>query len=113
MKKKIIIHLVFNDIFIYCVELACPSAVGVEISAEGSSQFYPVGAVLSATGLTTINFSVEVPQVAALVLLRLYKPRDSSNIGLAQIRLLGSLALPTSSGASSTPSSTGDAQVMS
>ena len=33
--------------------------------------------------------------MAALLLLRLYKPRDSSNIGLAQIRLLGTLALPT------------------
>jgi len=91
-------------------KLACPSAVGVEISAEGSSQFYPVGAVLSATGLTTISFNVDVPQVAALVLLRLYKPRDSSNIGLAQIRLLGSLALPTSSGIGFS-SSAGDVQV--
>ena len=75
---------------------ACPSAVGVEMSPEGSSQLYPVGAVLSATGLTTIAFKLESPQVAALVLLRLYKPRDSSNIGLAQIRILGSLALPSS-----------------
>ncbi|KAI9556663.1 hypothetical protein GHT06_016453 [Daphnia sinensis] len=74
----------------------CPSAVGVEMSPEGSGQFYPVGAVLSATGLTTIAFKLESPQVAALVLLRLYKPRDSSNIGLAQIRILGSLALPSS-----------------
>lgn len=66
------------------------------MSPEGSGQFYPVGAVLSATGLTTIAFKLESPQVAALVLLRLYKPRDSSNIGLAQIRILGSLALPSS-----------------
>jgi hypothetical protein len=70
--------------------------VGVEMSPEGSSQLYPVGAVLSATGLTTIAFKLESPQVAALVLLRLYKPRDSSNMGLAQIRILGSLALPSS-----------------
>ena len=90
--------------------LACPSAVGVEMSAEGSSQFYPVGAVLSATGLTTISFSVQVPQVAALLLLRLYKPRDSSNIGLAQIRLLASLALPTSC-TPSNPSTNGDVPV--
>ncbi len=66
------------------------------MSPEGSSQLYPVGAVLSATGLTTIAFKLESPQVAALLLLRLYKPRDSSNIGLAQIRVLGSLALPSS-----------------
>lgn len=66
------------------------------MSPEGSGQLYPVGAVLSATGLTTIAFKMESPQVAALVLLRLYKPRDSSNIGLAQIRILGSLALPSS-----------------
>lgn len=66
------------------------------MSPEGASQLYPVGAVLSATGLTTIAFKLESPQVAALVLLRLYKPRDSSNIGLAQIRILGSLALPSS-----------------
>ena len=38
------------------------------MSPEGSSQLYPVGAVLSATGLTTIAFKLESPQVAALVL---------------------------------------------
>ena len=83
----------------------CPSAVGVELSPESGSQFYPVGAVLSATGLTNICFKLETPQVAALILLRLYKPRDSSNIGLAQIRLLGTLALPTC-GLSGTPTLT-------
>jgi len=64
-------------------KLACPSAVGVEISTEGSSQFCPVGAVLSATGLTTISFNADVLKMAALILLRVYKPRDSSYIGLA------------------------------
>lgn len=76
---------------------ACPSAVGVEMSPEGTGQLRPVGPVLSATGLTTIAFKLEPAQVAGVVLLRLYKPRDSSNIGLAQIRILGSLALPASS----------------
>ena len=75
----------------------CPSSVGVEMSPENSGQMYPVGAILSATGLTTIAFKLESPRVAALILLRLYKPRDSSNIGLAQIRILGSLALTSSS----------------
>ena len=73
----------------------CPAAVGVEMSPEGPGQLYPVGSVQSATGLTTIALKLESAQVAALVLLRLYKPRDSSNIGLAQIRILASLALPS------------------
>jgi len=58
---------------------------------------YAVGAILSATGLYTIAFILESPRVAALMLLRLYKPRDSSNIGFAQIRIFGSLALRSSS----------------
>ena len=66
------------------------------MSPEGAGQLRPVGPVLSATGLTTIAFKLEPAQVAGVVLLRLYKPRDSSNIGLAQIRILGSLALPAS-----------------
>jgi len=43
----------------------CPSAVGLELSPQvgAASQFYPVGAVLSATGLTTICFKLETPQV--------------------------------------------------
>ena len=64
------------------------------MSPEGAGQLYPVGSVQSATGLTTIALKLESAQVAALILLRLYKPRDSSNIGLAQIRILASLALP-------------------
>ena len=65
------------------------------MSPESASQLHPVGAVLSTTGLTTVAFKLDCPQVAVLILLRLYKPRDSSNIWLAQIRILGSLALPT------------------
>lgn len=41
--------------------------------------------------LLTSNLEI-VQQVVSQILIRLYRPRDSSNIGLSQIRLLGSTA---------------------
>lgn len=68
---------------------ACPSGVGLEISRDGRSPLVPVNLPLDSSGLTFIRLQLPQPEVVTTVLLRLYKPRDASNIGLLQIRLLG------------------------
>ncbi|KAG8262290.1 Baculoviral IAP repeat-containing protein 6 [Homalodisca vitripennis] len=67
----------------------CPSGVGLEISRDGRSPLVPIGLPLDSSGLTFIRLQLPRPEVVTTVLLRLYKPRDSPNIGLSQIRLLG------------------------
>uniref|UniRef100_A0A1B6DSS9 Uncharacterized protein n=3 Tax=Clastoptera arizonana TaxID=38151 RepID=A0A1B6DSS9_9HEMI len=67
----------------------CPSGVGIEISRDGKSALVPIGPPMETTGLTFIRMVLPQPEVVTTVLLRLYKPRDWSNIGLSQIRLLG------------------------
>jgi hypothetical protein len=69
---------------------ACPSAVAIEISREPGSAMFPVCSPINTSCLTFVSLRLPVPQVAGSVLIRLYKPKDSSNIGLSQIRLLGS-----------------------
>lgn len=69
--------------------IACPSGVAVEISRDGRSALVPVSPPVDTSGLTFIRLQLPQPEVVTTVLLRLYKPRDSSNIGLSQIRLLG------------------------
>lgn len=71
------------------VGTACPSIVGLEISRDGRGPMVPVSPPLDSSGLTIIRMLLPQPEVVTSVLLRLYKPRDSSNIGLSQIRLLG------------------------
>lgn len=51
---------------------------------------FPVCAPINTSCLTFVSLRLPVPEVAGSVLIRLYKPKDSSNIGLSQIRLLGS-----------------------
>ncbi|XP_046485616.1 baculoviral IAP repeat-containing protein 6 isoform X2 [Neodiprion pinetum] len=70
----------------------CPSAVALEISREGNSTLTPVCPPMPTAGLTFIRLTLSQPEVATAVLVRLYKPRDSTNIGLSQIRLLGTTA---------------------
>ncbi|XP_039282031.1 baculoviral IAP repeat-containing protein 6 isoform X3 [Nilaparvata lugens] len=68
----------------------CPSGVSVEISRDGGrSGFVPVAAPFNTSGLTHVRLTLPHAEVVTSVLLRLYKPRDSSNIGLSQIKLLG------------------------
>ncbi|XP_063222017.1 baculoviral IAP repeat-containing protein 6 isoform X2 [Bacillus rossius redtenbacheri] len=67
----------------------CPSAVAVEVSRDSSSALVPICPPLPTSGLTYIVMNLPQPEVVTSVLLRLYKPHDSSNIGLSQIRLLG------------------------
>ncbi|PNF18833.1 hypothetical protein B7P43_G01653, partial [Cryptotermes secundus] len=68
----------------------CPSAVAMEVSRDSSSGLVPVCPPLSTSGLTFVRLRLPQPEIVTSVLVRLYKPRDSSNIGLSQIRLLGS-----------------------
>jgi len=51
---------------------------------------FPVCAPINTSCLTFVSLRLPVPEVAGSILIRLYKPKDSSNIGLSQIRLLGS-----------------------
>ncbi|XP_076283788.1 BIR repeat containing ubiquitin-conjugating enzyme isoform X2 [Lasioglossum baleicum] len=70
----------------------CPSAVAIEVSRESDSPLTPVCPPMPTAGLTFINITLSQPEVVTCVLVRLYKPRDSSNISLSQIRLLGTTA---------------------
>ncbi|GAB6020665.1 hypothetical protein CHUAL_003335 [Chamberlinius hualienensis] len=68
---------------------SCPSAVSIEISSDGVSRHNPLCPPRSASGLTFIILQLVQPEIATSVIIRLYKPRDSANIGLSQILLLG------------------------
>ncbi|XP_017761383.1 PREDICTED: baculoviral IAP repeat-containing protein 6 [Eufriesea mexicana] len=70
----------------------CPSAVAIEVSRESNSPLRPVCAPMPTAGLTSIRITLSQPEVATSVLVRLYKPRDSRNISLSQIKLLGTTA---------------------
>lgn len=65
---------------------ACPGAVGVEAGCGGT--LAPLGAPQDTAGMTFIRLVITQPVVATTVQLRLYRPRDSSNMGLLQVRLL-------------------------
>ncbi|KAG8233771.1 hypothetical protein J437_LFUL003842, partial [Ladona fulva] len=69
----------------------CPSAVAIEVSKDGGPPA-PVCPPLPTGGLAFIRLVLPRPEVASSVLLRLYRPRDASNMALSQIRLLGSTA---------------------
>ncbi|XP_039757629.1 baculoviral IAP repeat-containing protein 6 isoform X2 [Pararge aegeria] len=64
----------------------CPGAVGVEAGCGGTVA--PLGAPQNTAGMTFIRLALVRPVVVTTVTLRLYKPRDSSNMGLLQLRLL-------------------------
>lgn len=70
----------------------CPSAVALEVSNGNPDHLVPASPPLATSGMTFIRLHLPVPEVVTHVLLRLYKPRDASNIGLSQIRLLGTSA---------------------
>lgn len=69
---------------------ASPSAVMVEVSRERSNMTIPMSPPVHCGGLSNISIQLAQPEVAQTVLLRLFKPKDSNNLGLSQIRLLGS-----------------------
>ncbi|XP_068618996.1 baculoviral IAP repeat-containing protein 6 isoform X2 [Battus philenor] len=65
---------------------ACPGAVGIEASCGGP--LAPLGPPQCTAGMTFIRLVLARPVVATTVQLRLYKPRDSSYMGLLQLRLI-------------------------
>ncbi|XP_069360568.1 baculoviral IAP repeat-containing protein 6 isoform X2 [Maniola hyperantus] len=72
----------------------CPGAVGVEAGCGGTVA--PLGAPQNTAGMTFIRLALARPVVVTTVTLRLYKPRDSSNMGLLQLRLLAGPAFAAS-----------------
>ncbi|XP_075983137.1 BIR repeat containing ubiquitin-conjugating enzyme isoform X3 [Anticarsia gemmatalis] len=68
----------------------CPGAVAVEAGCGGT--LAPLGPPQSTAGMTFIRLVVARPIVCTTVQIRLYKPRDSSNMGLLQLRLLAAPA---------------------
>lgn len=67
----------------------CPSAVAVEIIRDINLGPIPLCHPMSTVGMTSIRLKFSQPEIATSVVLRLYKPRDSSSIGLSQISVLG------------------------
>ncbi|CAK1583351.1 unnamed protein product [Parnassius mnemosyne] len=64
----------------------CPGAVCVEAGSAGP--LAPLGPPQVTAGMTFIRLVLARPVVASTVQLRLYKPRDSSYMGLLQLRLI-------------------------
>ncbi|XP_050551225.1 baculoviral IAP repeat-containing protein 6 isoform X3 [Spodoptera frugiperda] len=77
----------------------CPGAVAVEAGCGGT--LAPLGPPQNTAGMTFIRLVVARPIVCTTVQIRLYKPRDSSNMGLLQLRLLAAPAF--NNHASTTP----------
>lgn len=68
---------------------SCPYAVAVEITRDSSMPPMPISQPMSTVGLTCIKLVFSQPEIATSMVLRLYRPRDSSNIGLTQISIFG------------------------
>ncbi|KAI5632911.1 ubiquitin-conjugating enzyme domain-containing protein [Phthorimaea operculella] len=64
----------------------CPGAVAIEAGCGGT--LAPLGPPQNTAGMTFIRLAISRPIVCTTVQIRLYKPRDSSNMGLLQLRLL-------------------------
>ncbi|XP_055907013.1 baculoviral IAP repeat-containing protein 6 isoform X1 [Eupeodes corollae] len=79
--------------------VSCPSAVAVEISRDYGLGPIPFGQPLTTTGMTCIRLKLSKPEIATSIVLRLYRPKDSSNIGLTQIAILGNTIFSTGSNA--------------
>ncbi|GBP68238.1 Baculoviral IAP repeat-containing protein 6 [Eumeta japonica] len=65
----------------------CPGAVAVEAGCRGT--LAPLGPPQNTAGMTHIRLVLTKPFVCTTVQIRLYKPRDSSNMGLLQLKILG------------------------
>uniref|UniRef100_T1IPT5 Dual E2 ubiquitin-conjugating enzyme/E3 ubiquitin-protein ligase BIRC6 n=1 Tax=Strigamia maritima TaxID=126957 RepID=T1IPT5_STRMM len=68
----------------------CPSSVSVEVCRDNATGPTPLCSPQPTNGLTFIRLQLTQPEIVMSVTLRLHKPRDSSNIGLSQVLLLGS-----------------------
>ncbi|XP_037876101.1 survivin-1 isoform X3 [Bombyx mori] len=71
----------------------CPGAVAVEAGCGGT--LAPLGPPQTTAGTTFIRLVISRPIVCNTVQVRLYKPRDSSNMGLLQLKLLAMPAFNT------------------
>lgn len=67
-----------------------PSAVALEINRDNVLAPIPISQPMSTVGLTCIRLRLPQPEIASSIVLRLYRPKDSNNIGLSQISVLGS-----------------------
>lgn len=69
---------------------SCPSAVAVEITRDNNLGPIPLSQPIATIGMTCIRLKFNQPEIATSVVIRLYRPTDSTNIGLTQILVLGS-----------------------
>ncbi|XP_063387363.1 baculoviral IAP repeat-containing protein 6 [Cydia fagiglandana] len=88
----------------------CPGAVAVEAGCGGT--LAPLGPPQNTAGMTFIRLVVARPIVCTTVQVRLYKPRDSSNMGLLQLRLLAQPAFAAPASPQSLPHTNNWAQVV-
>lgn len=78
---------------------SCPSAVALEINRDNSLAPIPISQPMSTVGLTYIKLKLPQPEIASSIVLRLYRPKDSTNLGLTQILILGSTVFTNSKSA--------------
>lgn len=68
---------------------SCPFAVAVELTRDSGLPPMPMSQPMSTVGLTCIKLTFAEAEIATSMVLRLYRPRDSSTIGLTQISIFG------------------------
>lgn len=68
---------------------SCPFAVAVELTRDSGLPPMPMSQPMSTVGLTCIKLTFAEAEIATSMVLRLYRPRDSSTIGLTQISIYG------------------------
>lgn len=67
---------------------SCPSAVSIEISRDGMN-LIPLTQPIMTSGMTCIRLKFPQAEIASHLVIRLYRPKDSSTIGLSMISVLG------------------------
>ena len=82
---SVLLHEV--ELYPYTAPSTYPSAVSVTAGVDGYNSVL-TGLVPTDT-LSLIKISLGSPTVASTVSIKLYKPKDSSTVGLSQIRLMG------------------------
>lgn len=70
------------------LSIASPKAISLEI-ARGGGEYIPIQAPVKTSGLAFLHMTLYQPEIVTSVLIRCYKPKEASGIGLSQIRLLG------------------------
>ncbi|XP_021713192.1 baculoviral IAP repeat-containing protein 6 isoform X3 [Aedes aegypti] len=79
---------------------SCPSAVAIEITRDSNLGPIPITQPISTVGMTCIRLKFAQPEIATSVIIRLYRPRDATNIGLTQISVLGTTTFSDVNGSS-------------